>query len=101
MYVVLGLLGLKKKKKIHVYVVLGLLGLKKKEKKIHVHEVLSPWFEKKKIHVHVLQGEAPETQRFTRPAALCCPPPYVVEEPAADHAGMVRKFERRGAGSAD
>ena len=139
MYVVLGLLGLKKKKKnpcvcsprspwfekkkkiIHVYVVLGLLGLKKK-----------------KIHIHVLQGEAPETQRFTRPAALCCPPPavlpsaapqkrpasaalgaapsaalgaalgaapsaalgaappspkrpYVVEEPAADVPGMVRK----------
>ena len=108
MYVVLGLLGLKKKKKIHVYVVLGLNGLKKK------------------INVHVLQGEAPETQRFTRPAALCCPPPavlpsaapqkrpasaalgaapsaalgaappspkrpYVVEEPAADVPGMVRK----------
>ena len=65
MYVVLGLLGLKKKKItqsllterlwgkkkkiiIHVYVVLGLLGLKKKKIIIHVHEVLSPWFEKKK-----------------------------------------------------
>ena len=80
MYVVLGLLGLKKKnhtispdrealgakkeknnnpcvcsprspwfeknKKIHVYVVLGLLGFGKKNKKKHVHEVLSPWFEK-------------------------------------------------------
>ena len=90
-----------------MYVVLGLNGLKKK-------------------NVHVLQGEAPETQRFTRPAALCCPPPavlpsaapqkrpasaalgaapsaalgaappspkrpYVVEEPAADVPGMVRK----------
>ena len=73
----------KKKKKIHVYVVLGLLGLKKKKKKIHVYVVLGLLgLKKKKIHIHVLQGEAPETQRFTRPTALCCPPPAVLPSAA-------------------